>query len=329
MLILQPMLLVLMGLSLVFGFLNGFHDSANIVAATISSRALPPRTALVLAAVSVFAGPFLFGVAVARTVGADLLDPTALRSEVVVAALSAAVVWNLVTWYFGIPSSSSHALVGGLVGAAAVANGIGSLKVQGLAKVLLALFISPPLGLLAGFLMLRAVLFLLRGASPSINQQLRRAQIFTLIGLGLSHGSNDGQKTIAVLTLGLVTAGVLPNFQVPLWVIAVSGGAMALGISMGGWRLIRTLGGRLFRIRPVHGFVAQLAGATVILGAAMVGGPVSTTHVMSSAIMGAGAGQRVNQVRWMVLREMTIAWVLTIPATAIFAGLVVFVLDSV
>jgi PiT family inorganic phosphate transporter len=329
MLILQPMLLILMGLSLVFGFLNGFHDSANIVAAAISSRSLPPRAALVLAAAAVFAGPFLFGVAVARTVGADLLDPAALQSEVVVAALSAAVAWNLVTWYFGIPSSSSHALIGGLLGAAVVSNGIGSVQIPGLAKVLLALFISPPLGLLAGFLMLRAALFLLRGADPSVNQQLRRAQILTLIGLGLSHGSNDGQKTIAVLTLGLVTAGVLPNFQVPLWVIAVSGGAMALGISMGGWRLIRTLGGRLFRIRPVHGFVSQVAGATVILGAAMVGGPVSTTHVMSSAIMGAGAGQRVNQVRWMVLREMTIAWVLTIPATAIFAGLVDLTLRSI
>lgn len=328
MLLLQPMLLILIALSLVFGFLNGFHDSANIVAAAISSRSLPPRAALVLAAMAVFLGPFLFGVAVARTVGADLLDPIALQTQVVVAALCAAVVWNLVTWYFGIPSSSSHALIGGLVGAAVVSSGIGSLQTPGLVKVLLALFISPPLGLLAGFLMLKAALFLLRGATPSINQQLRRAQVLTLIGLGLSHGSNDGQKTIAVLTLGLVTAGVLPDFQVPVWVIAVSGGAMALGISMGGWRLIRTLGGRLFRIRPVHGFVSQVAGATVILGAAMVGGPVSTTHVMSSAIMGAGAGQRVNQVRWMVLREMTIAWVLTIPATAIFAGLVALGLQA-
>jgi PiT family inorganic phosphate transporter len=325
--LLQPILLTLMALSLLFGFLNGFHDSANIVAATISSRSLPPRAALVLAAVSVFLGPFLFGVAVAHTVGADLLDPTALRSQVVVAALASAVIWNLITWYFGIPSSSSHALIGGLLGAAVVFSGVGSVQPPGLVKVLVALFVSPPLGLLAGFVMLRIALFLLRGATPSVNEQLRRAQIVTLIGLGLSHGSNDGQKTIAVLTLGLVTAGVLPDFRVPVWVIAVSGGAMALGISMGGWRLIRTLGGRLFRIRPVHGLASQLAGATVILVAAMFGGPVSTTHVMSSAIMGAGAGQRVNQVRWMVMREMTVAWLLTIPTTAIIAGLITLGLE--
>jgi PiT family inorganic phosphate transporter len=247
---------------------------------------------------------------------------------VVVAALSAAIAWNLVTWYWGIPSSSSHALVGGLVGAAGLLQGWGAIQGAGLTKVLLALFISPPIGLIAGFLLLRVALWLLRGASPKVNKQLRRGQILTLIGLGLSHGTNDGQKTIAVLTLGLVTAGVLPGFEVPLWVIAASGLSMALGTSLGGWRLIRTLGMRLFRIRPVHGLVSQVAGAGVILLAAVFGGPVSTTQVMSSAIMGAGAGQRVSQVRWLVLREMVIAWLLTIPATAVLGGLISLGLEA-
>jgi len=318
----QPLLYLLVSLSLAFGFLNGFHDSSNIVASAISSRALRPRVALWLAALAVFLGPFLFGVAVARTVGADLLVPSALGPNVVVAALAAAILWNLATWYWGIPSSSSHALVGGLVGAAALVSGWGVIQAAGLTKVLLALFISPPIGLVGGFVLLRLALWLLRGAAPSVNRHLRRGQVLTLIALGLSHGTNDGQKTIAVLTLGLVTAGVLPGFEVPLWVMAASGLSMALGTSLGGWRLIRTLGMRLFRIRPVHGFVSQVAGAGVILLAAVFGGPVSTTQVMSSAIMGAGAGQRMSQVRWLVLREMGIAWALTIPATALLSGLI-------
>ncbi|MDX1601077.1 MAG: inorganic phosphate transporter [Anaerolineales bacterium] len=317
-----PLLISFFAIAVFFGFLNGFHDSANIVSAAITSRALPPRTALLLAAAAVLAGPFLFGVAVAKTVGADLLDPTALDLLVVLSGLSAAVVWNIVTWYLGIPSSSSHALIGGLLGAAVLTGGLEVIRSPGLIKVLLALFLSPALGLLAGFFLLRLTLFLLRGASPGVNRLLRRGQVLALVGLGLSHGTNDGQKTMAVLTLGLVTVGWLDEFTVPLWVIAVSGLAMALGTSLGGWRLIRTLGGRIFRIRPAHGFVSQIAGASVILGAAFAGGPVSTTQVMSSAIMGTGAGQRMSQVRWQVLREMLTAWILTIPITAALAGLI-------
>lgn len=315
------MLPALVALPLLFGFMNGFHDSANIVAAVISSRAMRPRSALLLAAAAVFAGPFLFGVAVARTVGADLLDTSRITPVMVLAALIGSVLWNLGTWYFGIPSSSSHALIGGLVGAAVLAIGPSAVQLIGLLKIILALLISPLLGLAVGFLLLRVALFVLRRASPSINPQLRRSQIVTLVGLGLSHGSNDGQKTIAVLTLGLVASGVLDGFQVPLWVIAASGAAMSAGIAMGGWRLIRTLGARLYRIRPIHGFISQIAGAGVILGAALLGGPVSTTQVISSSIIGAGAGQRLTQVRWGVLREMAWAWALTIPVSAALSGL--------
>lgn len=318
----SPLFVPLIIVALLFGFLNGFHDSANMVTTVITSRAMRPRPALLLASLAVFAGPFLFGVAVAETVGAELLNPQALDLAVVLSGLGAAVAWNVATWYMGVPSSSSHALIGGLLGPAVLSAGVGIVQTPGLVKVLLALFLSPPLGLAAGFLLLRATLLLLRGASPRVNRLLRRGQVLTLIGLGLSHGTNDGQKTMAVLTLGLVTAGWIDSFRVPLWVITVSGLAMALGTSLGGWRLIRTLGGRLFRIRPAHGFVSQVGGATVILGAALLGGPVSTTQVMSSAIMGAGAGQRIGQVRWHVLREMLIAWTLTIPLTAGLGGLI-------
>lgn len=316
------MVYVLIGSALLFDFLNGFHDSSNIVATVIASRALSPRRTLLLTAAAELAGPLLFGVAVAETVGAGLIESHAITLPVVIAGVWAAIVWNLFTWYFGIPSSSSHALVGGLIGAAVLSSGWRVLHVGGLLKILLALFISPPLGLLLGFLFMRLVLFLARGASPSINVFFRRAQIPTSIALALSHGTNDAQKTMGIITLGLVVSGTIPSFQVPLWVILASATAIGVGILSGGWRLIRTLGGRIYKIRPVHGFAAQLTSTGVILGAALLGGPVSTTQVVSSAIMGVGAAERVAKVRWQVAREMLFAWGLTIPFTSIVGTLV-------
>ncbi len=324
----DPSLITLLVLALVFDFLNGFHDSSNIVATVISSRALRPRVALVLAAIAEFSGPFLFGVAVAKTIGEDLLHGEVLGIQVIIAALVAAVLWNLLTWYLGIPSSSSHALVGGLLGAGILEHGLGVVQIPGLVKILLALLLSPPLGLLAGFLVMRLTLWLVRGASPKVNTVFRRLQVITLISLGLSHGTNDAQKTMGVITLGLVSLGYLETFKVPLWVIAISATAIALGTSLGGWRLIRTLGGRIFRIRPIHGLTSQVAGAAVILGAALVGGPVSTTQVLSSTIMGTGAAERLSKVRWMILRDMAVAWVLTIPATAGVAALTLLAIRS-
>jgi PiT family inorganic phosphate transporter len=307
---------ILLALALGFDFLNGFHDSANIVATVISSRALNPRVALLIAAVAEFAGPFLFGVAVAKTVGDGLLDISVLKIDVIIAALVSAVLWNLVTWYFGVPSSSSHALVGGLIGSSVLAAGIEVVKVPGLLTILIALLLSPVIGLAVGFLLMRLILFLARGATPSINTLFKRLQLATLIGLGLSHGTNDAQKTMGVIALGLVLSGRQSSFSVPLWVIAASALAIALGTSLGGWRLIRTLGGRIYRIRPVHGFASQVAGASVILGAALLGGPVSTTQVLSSSIVGAGAAERINKIRWNVMGEMVVAWLLTIPISA-------------
>ena len=311
-----PLLIALLALALVFDFLNGFHDSSNIVATVISSRSLSPRAALLLAAAMEFIGPFIFGQAVATTVGKDLLSQEVLQINVVLAALIAAVIWNLATWYLGIPSSSSHALVGGLLGAALLTGGVAVVKLVGLVKILVSLLLSPLLGLIVGFLIMRTTLWLFRNATPRASQIFRRLQIFTLIGLSLSHGTNDAQKTMGVITLGLVLVGWLDNFYVPDWVIAISAGAIALGTSLGGWRLIRTLGGRIYRIRPIHGFASQISGASVILGAALLGGPVSTTQVMSSAIVGVGAGQRMSMVRWGILRQMVIAWIFTIPTTA-------------
>jgi PiT family inorganic phosphate transporter len=308
------MLYVLIGVALLFDFFNGFNDSASIVATAIASRAMSPRRALVLTAVSQFLGPFFFGVAVATTVGKGLVEPHAVTVPVVLAGVVAAIAWNRLTWLIAVPSSSSHALVGGLLGAVLVSSGVNAIYLDGLLKVLLALFIAPLAGFVMGFMMLRLIFYLARDSSPNINFFLRTSQMITCIGLGLSHGTNDSQKTMGIITLGLVSAGVLPNFEVPLWVIAVSAAAISLGTLLGGWRLIRTIGGKMYTVRPVHGFTAHVASTVVILGAALLGGPVSTTQVISSTIMGAGAGERVSKVRWGVAQEMLWAWGLTIPA---------------
>ena len=318
--------ILLIALSLAFDFLNGFHDSSNIVATMIASRALTGRQALTITAIAEFAGPFLFGVAVATTIGNEVLNDVALKLSVVMSALVAAVIWNLLTWYLGIPSSSSHALIGGLLGAAIIENGFGVVKMAGLWKVLIALAISPILGFTIGYLIMKIVLFLARPFPPNINSFFKRIQIVTAVSLALSHGTNDAQKTMGVITLGLVSSGVLKEFHVPLWVIFISATAIAFGTWIGGWRLIRTLGGKFYKIRPIHGFTAQITSASVILGAALLGGPVSTTQVVSSAIMGVGSAERVSKVRWGVAGQIVMTWLTTIPVSAVMAALVALVL---
>lgn len=315
------MLLAVIALAIVFDFLNGVHDSSNIVATPIASNAMSPRMSLALAAIAHFVAPFMFGVAVAKTIGEGLLDPDAISLSVLVGALVGAIAWNLITWYFGLPSSSSHALLGGLLGATLVAAGTSAIYPSGLLRIMVALFLAPILGLLAGFLIMRITLRAVKGSTPKVNSFFRRSQFFTMIALALSHGTNDAQKTMGVITLALVTAGVLDSFVVPLWVVAVSAAAIALGTALGGWRLIRTLGARIFRIRPIHGFASQVSSSAVIFGAAYLGGPVSTSQVMGSSITGVGAAERVSQVRWTVLRDMLAAWVFTIPATALLAAI--------
>jgi PiT family inorganic phosphate transporter len=323
------LLLVIIVIALVFDFLNGFHDSSNIVATMISSRAMSPRSALIMTAIAEFVGPFLFGVAVATTIGSEVVDPAAITSAVIIAALISAILWNLFTWYFGWPSSTSHALIGGLVGAVTMAVGWSAIELDGLRKVLIALFISPILGLVLGYLVLKLIYFLARGASPRINTFFKRSQLGTSLALALSHGTNDAQKTMGILAMAMVTTGYTTEFRVPFWVIAVSASAIALGTALGGWRLIETLGGKFYKIRPVHAFGSQLTSATIILGAAMLGGPVSTTQVVSSSIMGAGSADRVSKVRWNVARDIAVAWLLTIPVSALLAAAIYMLVDLV
>jgi PiT family inorganic phosphate transporter len=313
---------VLLVLALTFDFLNGFHDAANVVATMIASRALSPRAALALAAACELAGPLLFGVAVATTVGSEIVEPVSVTITVVMSALLAASLWNIITWLGGIPSSSSHALAGGLVGGAIAFGGPEMLRIEGLTKVALALIISPVLGFIVGWILMRVVLFLAQGATPKVNRTFNRLQLLTAPSLALAHGTNDAQKTMGVITLGLVTLGFQPEFHVPTWVILASATSIALGTAAGGWRIIRTLGGKFYRIRPIHSLASQASSATIILGASLLGGPVSTTHVVSSAIVGVGASERINQVRWSNLADIGIAWIITVPVTTVLAAVI-------
>ena len=311
---------ILLFLALSFSFLNGFHDAANAVATIIASRALSPRAALLISAAADFVAPFLFGVAVAKTVGSEIVDPNSVTITVVLAALASASLWNIITWWYGIPSSSSHALAGGLIGGAVIFGGIGVLKLDGILKVTLALFTSPILGFVAGWLTLRVILLLARGATPKINRTFNRLQLITATALSLSHGTNDAQKTIGIIALAMVTLGFTDKFTIPTWAILASAAAMGLGTALGWWRIIHTLGGKFYRIRPVHSFASQLTSAAVILGFSVLGGPVSTTHVVSSSIVGVGAAQRKSQVRWTNLSDIGVAWLVTIPVTVALAA---------
>jgi PiT family inorganic phosphate transporter len=315
-----PILIAVIILGVLFDFLNGIHDSSNVVATMISSRAFSPQVALGVTAVANFMGPFIFGVAVADTIGNGIVASQLISTQVIMAALGSAIFWNLLTWYLGFPSSSSHALIGGLVGAVVMAAGWKAIEFKGMEKILIALFTSPIIGFVFGYLFLRLVLLVSWKATPRINSFFKRSQIVTGITLALSHGTNDAQKTMGIITLALVTSGYLKVFAVPLWVIFLCASMIALGTAVGGWKLIRTLGGKIYRIRPVDGFASQLTSAVVILGSSLLGGPVSTTQVVSSAIMGVGAGERANKVRWGVAQEIAAAWLLTIPATALLAA---------
>ena len=313
-------LIVVIVLGALFDFLNGIHDSSNVVATMISSRAFSPQVALGVTAVANFCGPFIFGVAVADTIGNGIVDSKLISTQVLIAALASAILWNILTWYLGFPSSSSHALIGGIVGAVVMDAGWKAIQFKGFEKILIALFSSPIIGFVFGFILLRLILLLSWRATPRINGFFKSSQILTGITLALSHGTNDAQKTMGVITLALVTSGYLKVFAVPSWVIFLCASMIALGTSIGGWKLIRTLGGRIYKIRPVDGFASQLSSAVVILGNSLLGGPVSTTQVVSSAIMGVGAGERANKVRWGVVQEIAMAWLFTIPATALMAS---------
>jgi len=321
--------IIFTAIALYLGFVNGRHDSSNVVALVISTRAMTPRRTLILAAIGESIGPFLFGVAVAQTIGGEVIATRAMTLNVVYAALFSAIVWNLVTLALGIPSSTSHALIGGLIGPAIAGYGFGAVQLEGLLKVVVALFLSPILGMLAGYYMVKLSHFLARGATPRANIWFKRGELVTAFSLAVAHGGNDAQKTMGVITLGLVSTGAISSFHVPFWVVVSSAAAIGLGTLFGGWRVIRTLGAKFFRVRPVHGFSAQTAASAVIAAAAVLGGPVSTTHVVSSAIVGAGSADRVQMVRWGVVSNIVLSWFLTIPSVAALGAVLYVIIEAI
>ena len=296
------------------------HDSRNVVSTMVSSHAYSPRVALGVTILAELAGPFVFGVAVAKTIGLGIADPNAINLQVILAALIGAVIWNLFTWKLGIPSSSSHALIGGIVGAVSARAGAQAIQMGGLFKILISLFVSPIIGFVFGYILLKIIFFLCWNATPRVNEFFKKSQLPTALALGLSHGSNDGQKTMGIITLALVTGGYLGSFIVPLWVVAVCAIALSTGTAIGGWSLIRKPGNSFYKIRPVDGFSTQVSSAVIIIGASLVGGPVSATQVINTAIMGVGAAERANKVRWGIAKDIITAWILTIPATAFVAA---------
>lgn len=319
------MLLLIILLALAYAFLNGYRDSSSILAGVIASRAMHPRLALTLAAGVEFIAPFIFGAAVARTVATGLVKPSALTLETLAIAMLAALTWTLLAWHFGIPSSSSHALIGGLLGVTLIASGPEAVQPGAMQRVLLPLFIAPPLGLIVGFLIMHLLLFLFRYAPPSVNTLFRRLQILTMLGLATAFSANDAQKSIGIITLALVLAGRLSSFHTPLGVVFVCAAALAFGASRGDWRLIRTLGGKIYRVRPLNALASQAAAAGIVMGAALGGSPVSTSQVISMALLGSGAAERVNKVRWQVGTDMLITWGVTIPVTMLLASAIYLV----
>lgn len=320
-------MIALLVMGLIFDFINGIHDSSNIVATMISSHALSPRWSLTVIALAEFAGPLIFGVAVAKTVGGGIVLPDYVTMNALLAAVGSAILWGLFTWYLGIPSSASHAVIGGLIGAVVMSNGWHAVYLNGIIKVLIILFTSPLIGLIVGYLVTKLVILASWKATPRVNEVFKKGQVATSVALALSYGANDAQKTMGILTLGLLTSGVIQSFNVPFWVVLSCASMIAFGTMVGGWRLIRTLGAKFFKIRPMDGFATQLASTAVILGASFFGGLVSTTQVVSTAIMGVGSAERMNKVRWGVAKDIVVAWVLTIPATAVIgAGLLWLIL---
>jgi inorganic phosphate transporter, PiT family len=322
---LTPLLLTVLVLAVAFDYVNGFHDTANAIATSVSTRALRPEHAILMSATANFLGA-LAGTAVAKTISSGIATtPDGDAGQIIVAAaLVGAIAWDLITWRLGIPSSSSHALIGGIIGAVIAASGAGALKVDGiLGKVVFPLITSPILGVLVGFGFMIVLLNVFKRMHPrKLNDRFRRLQVVSAGFMAFSHGSNDAQKTMGVITLALIAGGLLPaDAKIPLWVILLAASAMALGTAGGGWRIIRTMGQRVVKLDPVHGFAAETTAATIILTASQFGMPVSTTHVISSAIMGVGSSDRFSAVRWGVAGNIIIAWVLTIPASGAMAWL--------
>ncbi|KAA0948507.1 inorganic phosphate transporter [Sporosarcina sp. ANT_H38] len=315
--------------ALAFDFINGFHDTANSIATSVSTRALKPRTAIMMAAIMNFIGAMAF-TGVAKTISKDIVDPFALEngSLVILAALISAILWNLITWYFGIPSSSSHALIGSIAGAAISAAGFGILNYSGFLKILQALLISPFIALAGGFLVMSLFKMTLKNRNLfRTNTRIRYLQIGTAALQSFTHGTNDAQKAMGIITMALIAAEMQTSDDIQLWVRIAAATAMGIGTSIGGYKIIKTVGGKIMKIRPVNGIAADLSSAAIIFGATLIHLPVSTTHVISSAIMGVGSAQRVKGVNWGMAKKIVITWVITLPISALIAGITYQVLN--
>jgi inorganic phosphate transporter, PiT family len=308
--------------ALVFDYTNGAHDSANAIATVVSTKVLSPRTAVLMAALLNFVGA-LVGTSVAHTIGSGIIHPDMVKGSqaLVLAALVGAIFWNALTWYLGLPSSSSHALIGGLIGSAIAHGGWATLNyVSIVKKVVLPLFLSPMAGLLGGYLLMLLLAWLCREAHPQkANSAFRKLQIASSAFMATSHGLNDAQKTMGIITLALFIFHLIPTMEVPLWVKMASASVMGLGTATGGWKIVKTMGHKIFKLEAIHGFAAETAAALVIVGASSVGAPISTTHTISSTVLGVGASKRLSAVRWGVAGNMVIAWLLTIPMTGLVA----------
>jgi inorganic phosphate transporter, PiT family len=325
--------LAIVVLAVGFDFINGFHDTATAIATSVSTRALTPKVAIIMSASLNLLGAFL-STKVAKTVGADIVNPSLIPQTVIVAALLGAILWNLATWYFGIPSSSSHALIGGLLGSAIMYNMLHNHHIFNIVnwtnffwKVLLWLILSPVIGFVVGFIFMIILYWVLKKMRPVLVTAIfSKAQILSAALVALNHGSNDAQKSMGIITMALLSGGFIHAFSVPAWVKISCAIAMALGTSVGGWKIIKTMGSGVAKLAPVNGFAAQTAAAAVIFTGTMLHAPVSTTHITSTAIMGVGASKRFSSVRWVVAKNIVISWIITIPTCGLVSAVIFFVL---
>jgi len=320
-------LILLVVIALIFEYINGFHDSANAIATVVSTKVLSTRVAVVYAGILNTIGAFL-GTHVAATIGQGIIDSASVSHGVILCALLAAIIWNLITWYYGIPSSSSHALIGGLIGAGIARAGFSVVHTRGvMEKVIVPMITSPIIGFIFGLLCMIVILWLFRRANPnSVNKYFRRLQLLSSGIMALSHGTNDAQKTMGIITMALVSYHSLDTFKVPIWVIGACALTMGAGTMGGGWRIIRTMGSKMIKLKPVHGFAAETSAAAVILSASHFGIPVSTTHIISTAIMGVGSSKGVHALKWGIVGSIVMAWVLTIPTCMIIAAALYLIL---
>ena len=316
--------------ALVFDYLNGFHDAANSIATVVSTRVLTPGKAVLWAAFFNFAAAFGFGVGVAKTIGKDMIDIERVDNTVIFAGLFGAIVWNLITWYLGLPTSSSHALIGGYAGSAVSKAGLGVIITSGWTKTLLFIVLSPVIGMILGFTIMAITLWIVKDSAPRrVDSRFRKLQLVSAAAYSLGHGTNDAQKTMGIIAGVLYTSKYISTFDIPMWVILLAHSAIALGTLSGGWRIVKTMGSRITALRPIGGFSAETAAAVCLFGLAMNGIPVSTTHTITGAIIGVGSTRRLSAVRWGVTKHIVWAWLLTIPAAATVAAIVYEIMSSI